>query len=250
MKAPLTAVLFAAGVLMAVGGACNELSGVNDLVITASSNAKPEAGGESGSVDGARIDDGNAEAAGDSDSGEGAARGGDAPDDISIDQRTPNDAADATPDTTTDAATDVTMTLVDGGSHDADAAGDVSDAPGTAKDVTTEAPASDAGCAVATPVCDAGCPTAHSDGLGQTFYDCVPWGTLNEAQALEACTAYTGSATQCANDPIGCANADEVCTTGSSACVCWTYTGMHSGKVFASTTTTCSCYVGSAPSWN
>jgi hypothetical protein len=41
-----------------------------------------------------------------------------------------------------------------------------------------------------------------------------------------------------------------VCTTGASACVCWTYTGMHKGSVFASTTATCSCYVASAPSWN
>jgi hypothetical protein len=250
MKARLTPILFAAGVVAAAGAACNELSGVNDLVVTSTSNSEPEAGVESGARDGAGSDDRNAEAAGDSDMPESTAGGGDAPGDISMDARTPDDAAEGAADTMADAATDVTTTFVDGGHEDADAAGDVSDATGTAQDVVAEAPTSDAGCAVATPVCDAGCPTAHSTGLGQTFYDCAPWGTLNEVQALEACTAFTGNATQCANDPIGCANADEVCTTGSSACVCWTYTGMHSGRVFASTTTSCSCYVSGAPSWN
>jgi hypothetical protein len=264
MKAPLAPILLAASILTAAGVACNELSGVNDLVITSSSNAGVEAGEASGTFDGAGGDEGHVEAAGDADVRDGTAGDGDASDDIRIDERTPNDAPEEPADTMTDAATDVTTTFVDGGNADADATADVSDAradvtdatadvsdaTGTAQDVTAEAPAIDSGCAVATPVCDAGCPTAHSDGFGHTFYDCAPWGTFNEVLALEACVAFTGSATQCANDPIGCANSDEVCTTGSSACVCWTYTGMHSGKVFASTTTACSCYVSGAPSWN
>jgi hypothetical protein len=33
-------------------------------------------------------------------------------------------------------------------------------------------------------------------------------------------------------------------------CVCWTYTGMHAGKAFGSTTASCTCYVSPAPSWN
>jgi hypothetical protein len=128
-----------------------------------------------------------------------------------------------------------------------DAAGDgASDAGVDGAEAGTEA----GSCAVTTPVCDAGCPIAHSDGLGQTFYDCAASGTMDETQALEACTAYTGSATFCANDPIGCANADEVCTTGTATCTCWDYRGMHAGFVFVSTTSTCSCFVASPPSWN
>jgi hypothetical protein len=252
MRAFFTPIVLAAGVLAAVGMACNALSGIDDFEVASGSDAEPESGGESGSFDGASSSGGNPDATGDSEAHDGTTEAGDAADETSTDGRTPDGAAEASADALADAAADTTAPPADGGIVDADAAGDASNEVSTPQDAAAEAdaPASDGGCAVSAPVCDGGCAIAHSDGFGHTFYDCTPWGTMNETQALEACTAYTGSATACANDPIGCANADEVCTTGTSACVCWTYTGMHTGKVFASTTATCSCYVSPAPSWN
>src|SRR6185295_1610732 len=51
------------------------------------------------------------------------------------------------------------------------------------------------GCECAgTGCCGASCQISHSNGVGQTFYDCSPPGTYNQARATEACTAFTGSA--------------------------------------------------------
>ncbi|MGH7297364.1 MAG: hypothetical protein ACRELB_20680 [Polyangiaceae bacterium] len=58
-------------------------------------------------------------------------------------------------------------------------------------------------------MCDAGVCIActaveHSDGLGQTFQDCVPAGTINQQLAEDACRAASGSycaiGGQCAQD--------------------------------------------------
>lgn len=47
------------------------------------------------------------------------------------------------------------------------------------------------GCECAgTACCPGGCQTAHSNGMGQTFYDCNPTKTYTPATALEACNAY------------------------------------------------------------
>lgn len=39
------------------------------------------------------------------------------------------------------------------------------------------------------PVVDACAPVTHDNGLGQTWTDCVPLGTYDEAQAMKACRA-------------------------------------------------------------
>jgi hypothetical protein len=52
-------------------------------------------------------------------------------------------------------------------------------------------------CGVRSPsVCNAiGCtPITHDNGIGQTWQDCVPLGTYNDAQAMMACKA-SGAAT-------------------------------------------------------
>jgi hypothetical protein len=253
MKRPsATTLLAACAVVGALAGACNSISGIGDLVI-----ATPEAGLGGGPDEGV---------------GEGSSGVGDAPplEGGGADAGMADGGTDGQPDTAGEVGSDSSAVATDGANEAAGEAG--TDSASEASDASSEAPAdapgdavvegaSDAAsegasdteagsCVVTVPVCDAGCPIAHSDGLGQTFYDCTAWGTLNEAQALEACSAYTGSATLCANDPIGCANADEVCTTGAATCTCWDYRGMHAGSVFISTTSSCSCYVAGAPSWN
>jgi hypothetical protein len=79
-------------------------------------------------------------------------------------------------------------------------------APNFANCDTTSALGNTGGCACSTPACcsttgatpGAGgpgyaCETTHSNGVGQSFYDCTATGTYSEPQALAACEAYVAS---------------------------------------------------------
>src|ERR1019366_10654652 len=77
------------------------------------------------------------------------------------------------------------------------------------------------GCECATPSCCAGggCQMTHSNGVGQSYYDCMALGTYTSAQAMAACAA--AQYTNCKDDSKG------VCGSVSSAsgtpCTCWDY---------------------------
>ena len=96
------------------------------------------------------------------------------------------------------------------------------------------------------------CQQTHTNGLGQSYYDCTAPGTYNAQQALEACTAFTGDATQC--DAITCSSGDlAVCSDGSSssACDCWIYSGSQATRVKTGGKASCSCSAHtSSPMWN
>jgi hypothetical protein len=93
------------------------------------------------------------------------------------------------------------------------------------------------GCACNTPTCcGLSCETTHSDGLGDTFYDCVALGTVDaSAEAFKACAAYTGSQAKC--------KGGETCTglplvgpyvcngVGGTCNRCWAYGGTDVGRV-------------------
>jgi hypothetical protein len=99
------------------------------------------------------------------------------------------------------------------------------------------------GCECATPACcGANCQTAHSNGVGQTFYDCNPTGTFTIASATEACVAYALTVGGVAADCFGgwfCPTPSmpiEVCyssTANFNNCTtyCWIYTGSLVGHV-------------------
>jgi hypothetical protein len=97
---------------------------------------------------------------------------------------------------------------------DADA-GDAGELP----DVSPDAP-SDA-CALVT----------HHTGAGATWQNCTPLGTFDHAEALDACTAQTGDATDCA--PLNANGYFWMCASqnGYSPCYCWAYTGPDAGTV-------------------
>ena len=68
----------------------------------------------------------------------------------------------------------------------------------------SKAPDTD-GCECAgTGCCSGKCQTAHSNGNGQTFYDCAAGKTHNETQAGEACAALTGGSGACSAKSAGC----------------------------------------------
>jgi hypothetical protein len=88
---------------------------------------------------------------------------------------------------------------------------------------------------------------AHSNGLGQTFYDCTPLGIYDKAQALEACAAFTGDVGVCVVDPTApCARGNIVCATTAPNCACWGYDGMTVGEVAR----TCTCFNSTTLTWD
>lgn len=97
-----------------------------------------------------------------------------------------------------------------------------------------QSPPNSNGCECQTPSCCAGgtCQTAHSNGVGQTFYDCQPPGTYTESEAMAACLAFTGSSTQCQAAPMGVfCSSRGICSNGAATCWCWTYAGTGAGTV-------------------
>jgi hypothetical protein len=132
--------------------------------------------------------------------------------------------------------------------------------PGRSDCNAVTAPDTD-GCECATPnCCGSSCQTVHSNGVGQSFYDCAPSGTYNATEQLAACAAFTGDATKCTNvsslclfvQPVG------VCSTGASQCYCWYLpnppapdaSGPPLGLVQSSTSSTCMCPSATGPTWN
>jgi hypothetical protein len=104
---------------------------------------------------------------------------------------------------------------------------------------------------------DGACSISHSNGLGQTFVDCVAAGTHDQAQALAACAAYTGNRSLCAVSSLSCGGTggfgggtrgSPVCSSGSKPCACWSFAGSDSGRV-SEPATTCACPTQSSPTW-
>ena len=153
---------------------------------------------------------------------------------------------------------------------------------GRACDMTTGTPACDGGtcsyscstgrsdCNAGTPpnldgcecptagCCSSACQTTHGNGVGQNFYDCVKQGQIDQIQATKACTAFTGSSSQCTASSTGAilvcgilGTASSVCSSGATTCYCWEYSGINAGRVQSvSGTCTAVCGSGSDPTWN
>ncbi len=108
------------------------------------------------------------------------------------------------------------------------------------------------GCECATPACcGTGCETTHSDGFGQSFYDCNPAGTYTSASALAACVAFAhGDASMCSDNWTCSGDSNNfVCfdpTNNSNDCTtCWGYAGANKGKVML-----CECPWSATGPWN
>jgi hypothetical protein len=133
-----------------------------------------------------------------------------------------------------------------------DGLADASDATrgGDAADAPNDGMATCGSRTCSTPFCcDGGCATAHANGLGQFFYDCMPPSTFDVTQAFGACVAFTGKMSECTNDPITCGGGDQVCSSGASMCACWRYNGTSPGHVL-NTGATCQCLGSNSPTWN
>jgi hypothetical protein len=99
--------------------------------------------------------------------------------------------------------------------------------------------------------CGTGCQTKHSNGLMQNFFDCQPLGTIDQPQATEACTVFTGDVTKChAFACTGPGSNQVVCSDTAATCACWGFAGTNAGHVHANATTTCNCASAADSPWN
>jgi hypothetical protein len=114
---------------------------------------------------------------------------------------------------------------------------------------------SEAGCdpvACMTPsCCGDSCQTAHSNGVGGTYYDCNPLGTYGSSSAMEACLAFAGGDASKCTDGWDChddSSIKQVCYVDSSnncQMYCWTYAGTAVGAL-----SDCTCPVTSIAPWD
>jgi hypothetical protein len=110
------------------------------------------------------------------------------------------------------------------------------------------------GCECASPGCCGGsCQTAHDNGLGGTYYDCVAPATYALAQAFEACAAYTGNMSVCSSQTCDDGQGgmdDAVCGPDAQQlnCACWAYDGAGGGHVYESQS--CTGPYATDPTWN
>jgi hypothetical protein len=111
-----------------------------------------------------------------------------------------------------------------------------------------------AGCSCGAAPC-----TVHSNGVGQTFDDCVPSGTHDEAQALAACSAFTGTSASCTiqscqsgggGGPGKTAVGQGACSTGASVCDCWMFAGAEVGLVQSPKSKMCDPCGNGGAAWN
>ena len=102
---------------------------------------------------------------------------------------------------------------------------------GTASDAT----GSDSACGsmCGTPgCCGTSCQFKHQNGVGQSFFDCIPLSTYSAPQANAACNAFTNNISQCLQ--FNCAvSGHAVCSTGSPvSCICWNFDGTYAGSLY------------------
>jgi len=160
------------------------------------------------------------------------------------------------------AATSAASVTDDGGPAEASVSS--ASAPTTRQNDLTAIAVTDAGgCGCSGSAC-----AVHSNGVGQTFEDCVPSGTYDGPQALRACAAFAGGSASCtiqSCSPVGPGPDEGVpgnggpneavtgraaCSTGASVCDCWTFSGENAGRVQSTTSTTCDPCAKGADAWN
>jgi len=87
-----------------------------------------------------------------------------------------------------------------------------------------------------TACCGSGCQTKHSNGLGQSFFDCTALGTYNQMQANEAAQAWpqVGTVTT-----VLCDSGSALTKQTATQCATWAYSGTASGHVVVGSTCVC-----------
>lgn len=110
--------------------------------------------------------------------------------------------------------------------------------------------------------CNGACQTKHSDGLGDSFFDCVALGTRDPVQVAKAAAAWdaTGNidaAPRLYSDNKG--TVQYICdrSTVRNACACWTWNGTgqyaDAGRALSTNGKPTQCFIpfgATYPAWN
>lgn len=107
------------------------------------------------------------------------------------------------------------------------------------------------GCECAGFVCCAGaCAPEHSNGLGQSYYDCAPLGVPGSpaSYSLQMATSARAAWEAGADSTALCGAAQAVVREGASACAVWVYTTSLAGHVYWAAT--CFCPTVFDQTWN
>ncbi|HEX9049586.1 MAG TPA: hypothetical protein VF841_03550 [Anaeromyxobacter sp.] len=95
------------------------------------------------------------------------------------------------------------------------------------------------------------CQISHSNGVGQSFYDCVPAGTYDVTQAQKAAQAWDPGGMPVAGYTLGCASQSCLGWQTAHACGVWCYGGdILQGRAEAVQSLVCPCPTPGSPSWN
>jgi hypothetical protein len=150
----------------------------------------------------------------------------------------------------------------DSSSHPMDGA---VDGPGATHDATPESGGEGGACGTIDTACGPSCQNCttsgqschgHSNGVGQTFYDCNPLGTYSQTQAMKACEALTGSASACTTmsafrcQLAGFSTLTVVCSSGSAGCYCWQWSVSPGSVAAPPSFGGCQTCPSSSPTWN
>ena len=104
--------------------------------------------------------------------------------------------------------------------------------------------------------CGASCQTAHSNGTGQTYYDCVAIDTYNQTQATEAANASPLGGTIFAGHCGSDTTVIDVCNQTSSKCTCWGFANNSVGNnamghvAVNNSGSGCPCPASTDPNWH
>jgi hypothetical protein len=106
-------------------------------------------------------------------------------------------------------------------------------------------------CPGGTQCCSNGaCQTQHSNGLGQSYYDCNP--LYSAAQTTSAAAKAAADAWNAGTDIPGICDAYCLSRQTASQCATWCYgISNFAGRVALNTTNNvCICPVAGSPTWN
>jgi len=111
-------------------------------------------------------------------------------------------------------------------------------------------------CCAGSACCGSGaCQTVHSNGLGQSTYDCNPLGTYTEAAATAAANAWSATGNTYVGGELQCETASCVGRQTTSNCAVWCWDNPVRGRVRASGSVQCLCpksldSTSVSPTWN
>lgn len=83
-------------------------------------------------------------------------------------------------------------------------------------------------CCAGTGCCGTSCMTGHSNGLGQSFYDCLPLSTFTLQSAMAAADAWSAGTSV---DMGGICGAGCYGRQTTTSCATWCYSGGYTGQV-------------------